>query len=150
MLENLYICYRIYPFTGSKIRAVKKEAKLYFWDWSQIEDIGSRNENFVASHLLKWCQFIEDTQGFEMELRFLRDTDKREIDFVVLKDGKPLFAVECKSGEKAASAATFYFRERTSIPAFYQVHFGIKDFGSSATGTRVLPFQTFCKEVLKY
>jgi hypothetical protein len=31
-----------------------------------------------------------------MELRFLRDTDKREIDFVVIKDKKPLFAVECK------------------------------------------------------
>ena len=36
-----------------------------------------------------------------MELRHLRDTDKREVDFVVLKDGKPVFAVECKSGEKA-------------------------------------------------
>lgn len=35
-----------------------------------------------------------------MDLRFLRDTDKRELDFVVLKDDKPLFAVECKSGEK--------------------------------------------------
>jgi hypothetical protein len=27
-----------------------------------------------------------------------RDTDKREIDFVVPKDKKPLFAVECKLG----------------------------------------------------
>jgi uncharacterized protein len=36
-----------------------------------------------------------------MELRYLRDTDKREVDFVVLRDRRPLFAVECKSGEKA-------------------------------------------------
>jgi len=36
-----------------------------------------------------------------MELRYLRETAKREVDFVVLKDGKPVFAVECKSGEKA-------------------------------------------------
>lgn len=150
MLENLYLCYRIYPFTGSKIRAVKKEAKLYFWDWSQIEDPGSRKENFVASHLLKWCHFVEDTQGFEMELRFLRDTDKREVDFVVLKDRKPLFAIECKSGEKSPHPSTFYFRERTNIPQFYQVHFGEKDYGDPKTGTRVLPFQLFCKEMLKF
>ena len=33
-------------------------------------------------------------------------TDKREVDFVVLRDRKPLFAVECKSGERAIGAAT--------------------------------------------
>ena len=38
-----------------------------------------------------------------MELRYIRDTDKREVDFVVLKEGKPEFAVECKLGEKAIS-----------------------------------------------
>jgi hypothetical protein len=53
----------------------------------------SKIMNFIASHLLKFCHFREDTQGFKMELRFLRDTDKREVDFVVLEEGKPLFAV---------------------------------------------------------
>jgi hypothetical protein len=37
-----------------------------------------------------------------MELRHLRDTDKREVDFIVPKDGKPVFAFEYKSGEKAS------------------------------------------------
>ena len=82
-----------------------------------------------------------------MELRFIRDTDKREVDFVVLRDGRAEFAVECKSGEKSAAPAGKYFRERTDIPAFYQVHLGTKDFGDAATGTRVLPFYTFCREL---
>jgi hypothetical protein len=34
-----------------------------------------------------------------MELRFLRDTQAREVDFVVVRDKRPLFAVECKTGE---------------------------------------------------
>jgi hypothetical protein len=55
---------------------------------------GARFENLVASQLLKYCHLIEDTEGHAMELRFLRDTDTREVDFVVLKDRKPLFAVE--------------------------------------------------------
>lgn len=80
-----------------------------------------------------------------MELRFLRDTDKREIDFVVLKEGIPKFAVECKTGEKSISPAIFYFKERTSIPTFYQVHQGTKDYKKN--GVRVLPVETFCKEL---
>ena len=52
-------------------------------------------------HLLKLCHFREDTEGHRMELRFLRDTDAREVDFVVLENRKPLFAVEVKTGERA-------------------------------------------------
>ena len=81
-----------------------------------------------------------------MELRFLRDTDKREIDFVVLQNKKPLFAVECKTGERVLSNHIKYFVERTTIPAFYQVHQGKLDYGSNQTG-RVLPFIKLCKEL---
>ena len=147
IFENLYITYRIAPFGSPKIRAVKKENKLYFWDWSTNAEIGPRFENMVAGHLLKYCHFIEDTEGYNMDLRFIRDTDGREVDFVVLKEGKPLFAVECKTGERNPSAACKYFRERTDIPRFYQVHLGAKDYGSAEPGTRVLPFATFCKEL---
>jgi predicted AAA+ superfamily ATPase len=113
------------------------------WDWSQVEDERARFENFVASHLLKYCHFIEDTEGHLMELRYLRDTDGREIDFVVLKDKKPVFAVDCKTGEKSLSKHFSYFKVRTDIPAFYQVHLGVKEFGDPKTGL-VLPFSKFC------
>ncbi len=52
-----------------------------------------------------------------MELRFIRDTDKRAIYFVILQDKKPLFAVECKTGERDLSSAINYFKERTDIPS---------------------------------
>jgi predicted AAA+ superfamily ATPase len=82
-----------------------------------------------------------------MELRYIRDTDGREVDFVVLKDSMPLFAVECKLSEKNPSPHLKYFRERTNIPLFFQVHLGDSDFGDATKGVRVLPFPTFCKEV---
>ena len=66
---------------------------------------------------------------------------------MVLKDRKPAFAVECKSGERQAGPALPYFRERTAIPAFYQTHLGSKDYGVAETGVRVLPFHTFCAEL---
>ena len=72
-----------------------------------------------------------------MDLRFLRDMDRREVDFVVLEEGKHLFAVECKAGEKNINPALYYFRERTELPGFYQVHEGKRDFEKN--GVRVLP-----------
>ena len=145
--ERLYLCYRLAPFGSSRIRAVRKERKLYFWDWSRVDDAGARFENLVAGHLLKYCHLVEDTEGHAMELRFVRDTDGREIDFVVLRGGRPEFGVECKSGDRNAAPACRYFRERTDIPRFYQVHLGIADFGDADTDARVLPFWTFCSEL---
>ena len=145
IFERMYYCYRIPPYGPSKVRAVKKEQKLYLWDWSIVPDSGPRFENFVASQLLKYCHFMEDTEGFRMDLRFIRDTDKREIDFVVLREGRSMFAVECKSGEKSINPSLFYFMKRTSIPRFYQVHEGNRDYEKN--GVRVLPFHTFCKEL---
>jgi predicted AAA+ superfamily ATPase len=124
ILENLYVAFRVAPFGAPRIRAVKKERKLYLWDWSQVPDPAARFEHLVASQLLKYCHLMEDTRGWSMELRFLRDTDKREVDFVVLKDGKAQFAVECKTGERALGPAVRSFAERTPIPRFFQVHRG--------------------------
>ncbi len=147
ILENLYYCFRIAPYGPDKIRAVKKEQKLYLWDWSLCGGKGARFENFVGSHLLKYCHFIEDTEGYHMELRFIRDVDKREIDFVVLKEGKPLFAVECKTGDKNLSKHIKYFAARTAIPRFYQVHLGETYVEDVDNRTAILPFHRFCEEL---
>lgn len=146
ILEHIYYVFRIYPFGSPKIRALKKTAKVYLWDWSEVNDSGARFENMVASHLLKYCHFLEDTQGYKMELRYIRDTDHREVDFVVVKNRKPIFAVECKTGDKQLSKSILYFKERMSIPQFYQVHLGTADYRSKE-GIRVLPFLNFCNEL---
>jgi len=144
IFERLYVCFRIPPYGAPRVRAVKKEQKMYLWDWSAVPDDGARFENLVACQLLKYCNFVEDTEGYRTELRFLRDTDRREVDFLVLKEGRPVFAVECKTGEKAVNPALFYFKDRVEIPRLYQVHMGTRDYEKS--GVRVLPFPTFCRE----
>jgi predicted AAA+ superfamily ATPase len=145
ILENLYVCFRVAPYGAPRIRAVKKEQKLYLWDWSAIEDPGARFENLVASQLLKYCHLVEDTTGHRMELRYLRDTAKREVDFVVVRDRKPLFAVECKSGDRGIGPAVHYFAERVAVPVWYQVHLGDRELDSGPV--RVRKFETFCREL---
>ncbi|NUM87652.1 MAG: ATP-binding protein [Bdellovibrionales bacterium] len=146
ILSSLYYSFQISPYGPARVRAVKKEQKLYLWDWSQIENPGARLENMVASHLLKFCHYREDVDGRRMELRFLRDVDKREVDFVVLQDKKPLFAVECKTGERSVSPHIFYFRDRTAIPRFYQVHLG-QAHRQVDERIALMPFAGFCREV---
>lgn len=145
ILENLYVCFRIEPFGLPRLRAAKKEKKLYMWDWSLCEEPSARFENLVASNLLKYCHRNEDQEGDSMELKFIRDSQKREIDFVVIRNGKPEFAVECKSGDRDLSRRISYFSERTNIPSFYQVHMGSKDYEIKEKRTRVIPFPAFAK-----
>ncbi|GBD97843.1 hypothetical protein BMS3Abin06_02745 [bacterium BMS3Abin06] len=121
ILESFYYCFRIYPYSAKKIRSLKKEPKLYLWDWSEIEDEAARFENLIASHLLKFVHFIVDYEGYKAELYFLRDVDKREVDFLVTINGKPWFAVEAKLNDASLSPHLIYFRERLSIPYIYQV-----------------------------
>jgi hypothetical protein len=148
IFENIYYCFRIRPYGSKKINALKKDRKLFLWDWSLCTNQGARFENLVAANLLKYCHFIEDTSGELMDLCYLRDKNKREVDFVVLKNNRPIFAVECKTGEGDVSKNIPYFYARTEIPEFYQVHMGSKDYFVKEIKTRVLPFTTFASEML--
>jgi hypothetical protein len=133
----------VQAFGFSRIRAARKERKLYLWDWSAVEDPGSRFENLVASQLLKYCHFANDTEGERFELRFLRDSEKREIDFIVINKQKPLFGVECKSGDSGLSPNIRYFSQRLPIQKFYQVHLGTKHVEVAEARAEIVPFHRF-------
>lgn len=112
LLENLYHIFRLAPFGSSKLKAIKKDSKHYFFDWNLIQNPAARFENLIASHLLKWCHFIEDTEGFNMELRFYRDIEQREVDFVILKDSYPIEFVEVKLAKKSIDSNLIYLKKK--------------------------------------
>ena len=112
ILERLYYLYRIPPFGAKKLRALKKEQKAYLYDWSLPEDPGSKFENLIAGHLLKWVHFRHDVYGERYELRYFRDVDKREIDFILLLKGKPIKAIECKLSKEDISPPLTYFKKK--------------------------------------
>ncbi len=91
------------------------------WDWSEIPREAARFENMTASHLLKLVHWLNDREGYRAELYFLRDTSKREVDFLVAVDGKPWFAVEVKSQSEHVAPTLPYYRDRLSVPFCYQV-----------------------------
>lgn len=121
ILERFYYHFRIYPFAANSIKSLRKEAKMYLWDWSQVPNAGSKLENMVGSHLLKLCHYLYDAKGFKVELFYLRDIEKREVDFLVAVDKKPWMAIEVKNSDQAVSQSLRYFGKKLSIPFQYQL-----------------------------
>lgn len=102
-LKELYYIFEIKPYHSFISRSLKKEGKIYFWDYSEISNPAARFENLVASHLLKTCHYWTDGGEGNFELFFLRDKEKREIDFLITKDRKPWLPVEAKLGDHEPS-----------------------------------------------
>jgi uncharacterized protein len=67
-------------------RALRKVPKLFLWDWSEIEEKGSRFENFPAGHRLEWCRFTQDWGLPPLDIHYLRDREKRGVDFLLTQN----------------------------------------------------------------
>lgn len=125
-LKALYYCFSIQPWTSNISRSLLKEPKIFLWDWSLVEEKGHRLENFVASHLLKAIHLWTDRGFGDFGLYFLRDKEKREVDFLVTKNEKPWFLVEVKAtSNPGLSKALFHFQKQTAAPHAFQVAFDL-------------------------
>jgi hypothetical protein len=142
ILETFYYQFGIHPYVGKALRSIKKQPKLYLWDWSEVDDHPARFENLVAAHLLKACHYLHDREGHKAALHFLRNVDKKEVDFLVTVDQKPWFAVETKLSERSVSPSLLYYQERLKIPFVYQV---IREPGAHRfmSGVRVISADRF-------
>lgn len=111
VLESLYYCFTIRPYSKKIRRAIRATPKMYLFDILRIdpEAAGARRENLVALHLYKACQYWTDLAFGEFELRFVRDKEQREVDFLILRDARPWMLVECKSGDTTPSDRLLHY-----------------------------------------
>ena len=122
ILESLHYCFRVSPWFTNVVRSLRKEPKYYLWDWAQVDDQNARAENFVASALAKAVQFWVDSGQGSYALHFLRDKEKREVDFVVVRDDRPWFLVEVKTSDSSRlSPSLKYFHEQLGTAHAFQV-----------------------------
>jgi uncharacterized protein len=122
ILKSFYYCYTLRPWSKNVVRSLLKEPKIYLWDWSCITNVGARAENFIASHLLKAVHFWTDRGLGDYELHYLRDKEKREVDFLITKNGNPWCLVEVKNSDNGSpSKSLFYFQEMLEVKFAVQV-----------------------------
>ncbi|OGN61395.1 MAG: hypothetical protein A3F40_03155 [Chlamydiae bacterium RIFCSPHIGHO2_12_FULL_27_8] len=120
-LEALYYCFKIKPYSKNIKKSLLKEPKYYLWDWSLCSNEGAKAENFIASHLLKAVQFWTDYGFGNFELTYLRDKEKREVDFLILKNQKPYMLIEVKKSDQNFSSNLDYFQKQLNAEYVFQV-----------------------------
>jgi hypothetical protein len=139
LLERLYALVLVPPFGSPRVRAIKKSPKHYHLDWTLPSLPGASFENLVAIHLLKWVHYRQDVEGLDLELRYFRDVDGREVDFVVTDRRKPVLIVEAKLDDVAVDPALRYLKAKFPECPAWQIHAqGTKDY-QTPQGIRVAP-----------
>ncbi len=120
-LEVLFYCYRIKPYSKNIKNSIKKEPKLYLYDWALAPKGGARLENMVASHLLKSCDAWTQSALGEYELFYVRDKQKREVDFFITENKKPYALIEVKSSDAKPSEALKYYQQQLKPKFCFQI-----------------------------
>jgi len=124
LLESLYVCFQIQPWSKNVANSLRKQPKIYFWDWSIVADTGAKRENFTASHLLKAVHWWNACGLGNFALYYLRDKQKHEVDFLVVCDNKPFMMVEVKSSShNRISPNIEHFQKTVKAPYVFQLAF---------------------------
>lgn len=118
LFEILYLGFTLPPYSRRIERAVKKERKWYFFQWAFVDDPGPRFENYLAVQLYTACQYWRDAGLGVYELFYIRDQDRREVDFLITKNLKPIALVEAKSSPQEFPASLMHYCNRFKVPGF--------------------------------
>jgi len=122
-LSSLHFGFLVKPWFRNVSKAIRKEPKWFLRDWSMIEDEGQRVETFIACHLLKAVEGWSDLGLGKFELFYIRDKQKREVDFLVTRDADPWFIVEAKKDDTSLSPALDIMQKQTGALHAFQVVF---------------------------
>ena len=148
IFERMYLIYRLLPLHSNKLRAVKKEKKHYHYNWAEVPNPEAQFENLIAGHLLKWVHFQQDYEGKNIELCYFRDTDKREVDFIITDNKIPVQAIECKIKAKGISPHLKYFKNKFPKTECLQVHLENGNEYETPEGIKSLTWHTFLKKLI--
>ncbi len=147
LLEDLYVVFRVFPYHRNVARALLKGPKFYFYDNAMVQgDSGVRLENLVACALLKEMHRVQDVQGEDLGLHYVRDKDGREIDFLVTRDRQPWRMIEVKWKDAAPSANFKRFLAAETLHRL-QVVGELAQSKSFPNGLRVEPAKEFLARV---
>ncbi len=144
ILENLFVFFRITPYSPKLSRMITKQPRLFFFDSCRIQSQkGAQLENLVACALVKEIDFLADTKGLNFSLHYLRDKEKHEVDFLICYDRKPTLLIEVKSQDTARHFGLDYFAPRLKIKYRFQLVDGLKEDINYPDGHKIVSMEKF-------
>ena len=151
-LCDLHFGFLVRPWFTNVSRSLRKEPKWYLRDWSNVTDPGPRAETLVACHLLKAVDGWNDLGLDAFELGYIRDKEKREVDFVVTRSGKPWLLAEVKHRDESLSPHLLHYQDRLGAPFAFQITLDAdyvdRDCFAEPGRPRVVPARTLLSQLL--
>ena len=151
VLRYLYYGFEVRPWFRNVENSIRKTPKWYLRDWSGISDVGKRCETFAACHLLKAVDAWTDLGYGSFGLHYLRDKRRREVDFLVTRDGNPWFIAEIKSSDAHLSPNLAHYQRVTGAQHAFHVVFDEEFVDVDCFSRRdpvVVPARTFFSQLV--
>jgi len=147
ILEDLYIIFPVRPYHKNVTRSLLKESKYYLYDTGAVEgNFSARLENTVACVLMRELHLIEDITGSRVGLFFLRDKEKREVDFLAVIDSRPVMMIEVEESDDSFSPALFRFHGYLKSASPMQIVYNLRHHKSNGP-VRMIPVVDFLLEM---
>lgn len=124
ILEDLFVIFKVTPYSKNIARSLKKEPKYYFYDGGLVDgDDGIKLENLIACSLIKETHRLIDLEGIEMQLHYLKVKGGREIDFLIHSKEKSIrpILIESKFSDSDASPNFKLFETHFKLPRKIQL-----------------------------
>ncbi len=105
-------------------------------------------DRMIEAHLA--VEAWEDLGLGQFGLCYLRDKGQREVDFLVVRDGKPWLLVEVKKSESRLSPALRHFQDQIGAPHALQVVLDLDYVGADCFARHeplVVPARTFLSQL---
>jgi uncharacterized protein len=140
----MYVVFAVWPLTKGLPRAIRKPPKVYFYDTGDVlGDEGVRAENLVACELKKLAEFREDSEGYNVDLRYVGDKEGREVDFAWIEDGRLRELLEVKLSDDALHKPLVYYAQRLNPDRATQIVFNLRRSFSKARLDVISPLKRF-------
>jgi predicted AAA+ superfamily ATPase len=124
VLERFYLVFSISTWTEKISRAIHKERKYYLWDYMRINDEAAKFENMVACELWRAVTLWSDLGLGNFSLHFIKDKEKREVDFLIAKNRKPFLLIEAKLSDSQPAKSLLAFQNNLRVPAVQLINAG--------------------------
>jgi predicted AAA+ superfamily ATPase len=148
ILENLYVIFIVRPYSRNIAKAIVKEPKVYFFDTGRVTNgDAARLENLVACHLLKRSHFLADTLGERAELVYIKDKERREIDFATVLNNKLEYLVEVKLSDTNMQPALNYYHQKLSPLKSFQIVLNTDKILEPSKNIKIFPLGNFLAQL---
>jgi hypothetical protein len=124
ILERFYLAFSIPTWTDRVARSIQKERKYYLFDYPRIKNPAARFENMVACELLRAVTIWNDVGLGAFSLHFIKDKEKREVDFLLADSGTPFLLIEAKLSDAQPAKPLLAFQNRLGVPAVQLIDAG--------------------------